>query len=580
MKLLTIIRKIWIGMGLIVFVFLWCPHMKVSSAQDHAQAAAAGNAAEKTSDQGPAEVVTLDDDGVQPPVTAETSESDVAEEMKSEQETPDVSAAVEPGNITVNFKGADIRTVLAYISEVAKVDIVPSPDVKGTIDLKLTNKPWKVALDIILRNYGFAYEREGDIIRVVTVDKLKQEELSTQAFNLDYAGAKDIVAAVKDMLTDRGKVKYDDRTNMVLVTDIPTNIYKIGQIIDRLDKITDHVLIETLVIETTLSDNERLGIDWNATFEVAGAKRPTTFPFEYFKTPFSYHNEDANEFFPRVQTAAPSTTTVGAGGATVTDLSAEFPSAAGGVAAFPFVGADQFTFGTLDFSQFKAVLDAIKQRSNLELVANPRISTLNNQKASIHVGITVFMPKFERNSTTGKMEITGYEMSKTKTEDGKQETEGLKTGIYLEVTPHVNSKKEIVVDLAPTISDQPQFQRLDAEGNIVAPVISERMAKTQARIKDGETIFIGGLIREDNIEKKNKLPFLGDMLGEVPYIGLLFSHKSIQREKKELIFFVTVNMMDKKIANIPEAKDVYIPLYTASQGEAPKTYKKRLKKAE
>jgi len=86
---------------------------------------------------------------------------------------------VEPGNVTVNFKGADIRTVLAYISEVADVDIVPAPDVKGVVDLKLTNKPWKVALDIIVRNYGFAYERDGDIIRVVTLDRIKQEELAS-----------------------------------------------------------------------------------------------------------------------------------------------------------------------------------------------------------------------------------------------------------------------------------------------------------------------------------------------------------------------------------------------------------------
>ena len=185
-----------------------------------------------------------------------------------EEEAQEPAVITEPGNVTVNFKGADIRTVLAYISEVAAVDIVSSPDVKGPVDLKLSNKPWKVALDVIIRNYGFAYEREGDIIRVVTVEKLKQEELATQAFNLNYGKAKDVVASIKDIVSERGKVMYDDRTNIVLVTDIPTNIYKIGQVIDRLDKKTEQVLIEARIIETVLGANEKMGIDWREAWRV------------------------------------------------------------------------------------------------------------------------------------------------------------------------------------------------------------------------------------------------------------------------------------------------------------------------
>jgi type IV pilus assembly protein PilQ len=190
--------------------------------------------------------------------------------------------AIEAGNVTVNFKGADIRTVLAYISEVAGIDIVAAPDVKGIIDLKLTNKPWKVALDIIMRNYGFAYEREGDIIRVVTLDRLKQEEAVTQTFPLNYGKAKDIANAIKKLVSAKGKIKFDERTNTIVVTDIPTNVYKIGEVIEKLDKETDQVLIEARVIETVLGDDERLGIDWNIKFTASGAKRPITAPFNYF----------------------------------------------------------------------------------------------------------------------------------------------------------------------------------------------------------------------------------------------------------------------------------------------------------
>ena len=486
---------------------------------------------------------------------------------KPQEETP--AQPLDPGNITVNFKGADIRTVLSYISEVSGVDIVPAPDVKGVIDLKLTNKPWKTALDIILRNYGFAYEREGDIIRVVTVDNLKMEELATQTFGLNYGKSKDVVTAIKDIVSDRGKVMYDDRTNIVLVTDIPTNIYKIGQVIEKLDKQTPQVLIEARIIETVLDDTEKLGIDWNVKISVAGAKRPTTMPFEYFKPPFTTFGKDGNPYFPQVQTANPTgttTSTTGGTATTSTTTASEFPSASGpdGVFAFPFAPTDQFTFGTLDFSEFSAVLEMIKSRSNTDIVSNPRIATLNNSQALINVGQTLNLPKYERNSTTGKMEITGY--------DAKD------LGIILTVTPHINEKNEIVVDLAPVISDLLRYDTLDKASGIVAPVFSTRQAKTQIMIRDGDTIFIGGLIKENDVNVKRKLPFLGDLLGDIPYLGLAFTKKETIKQKTELIFFITVNIMttSKQIKNIPESNKAYVPLYTLTP-EAAKPSKKRIK---
>lgn len=500
-----------------------------------------------------------------PSTAPKSEEPKESANVEAEAEKAEEAVAVEPGNVTVNFKGADIRTVLAYISEVSGVDIVPAPDVKGLVDLKLTNKPWKVALDIILRNYGFAYEREGDVIRVVTVDKLKQEELATQAFNLNYGKSKDVVNSIKNILTDRGKVMYDERTNIVLVTDIPTNIYKIGQIIERLDKKTDQVLIEARVIETVLDDTEKLGIDWNAKFTISGAKRPTTIPFEAFKIPFFNKGKEGQAYFPQGLTTSPLSTTVGTGGATTSTQAAQFPSQAEGWFGFPFTSKDEFTFGTLDFSEFKAVLELIKARSNTDIVSNPRIATLNNSEALINVGQTLNLPKYERNSSTGKMEITGYEKKDL--------------GIILKVTPHINEKGEIVVELAPEISDLLRYDVLDKASGIVAPVFSARQAKTQVRIKDGDTIFIGGLIKENDVDTKKKLPFLGDLFGDIPYLGLFFTKKETVKQKTELIFFITVNLMatDKEIKDVPKSNKAYVPMYTLTQ-EKDATLKKRIKK--
>jgi len=500
-----------------------------------------------------------------PAVTAPAA--DVKTEEPSEEEAPpeevEETVVIQPGNVTVNFKGADIKTVLAYISEVSGIDIVPAPDVKGPVDLKLTNKPWKVALDIIVRNYGFAYEREGDIIRVVTIDKLKQEELTTQTFNLNYGKAKDIVTSIRDIVSDRGKVMYDERTNVVIVTDIPTNLYKTGEVIGKLDRRTEQVLIEARIIETVLDDSEKLGIDWNVKFTASGAKRPTTFPFEYFKMPFSGKKE-GNPYFPQVQTGTASTTT-GSGVAT-TDTPAEFPTSEDGVFGFPFADKDAFTFGTLDFSEFKAVLEFIKARANTDIVSNPRIATLNNNPALINVGQTLNLPKFERNSTTGKLEITGYEPKDL--------------GIILKVTPHINEKDEIVVDLAPQITDLLRYDTLDASTGVVAPVFSARQAQTQVMIRNGDTIFIGGLIKENDVTVKRKLPFLGDMLGDVPYLGLLFTKKDIQKQKTELVFFITVNLLkaDADIKDVPKSSKAYAPIYTLTQQEDKAHKKKRIKK--
>jgi type IV pilus assembly protein PilQ len=468
------------------------------------------------------------------------------------------ASLVEAGNVTVNFKGADIKTVLAYISEVAGVDIVPAPDVSGTVDLKLTNKPWKTALDIIVRNYGFAYEREGDIIRVVTIGKLKQEELKTQAFNLNYSKAKDVTASIKDIVGDRGKVVYDDRTNTVIVTDIPTNLYKTGEIISRLDKRTEQVLIEARILETILGDEEKLGIDWSIKITAAGAVRPTTVPFDYFDTETSF----MKKMTPLSQTGVQTVVALPGTQGTQTVDPADFPLTSLGAQDFPFALRDSFTFGTLDFSQFQAVLELLKQRSDTDIISNPRIATLNNTPALINVGQTLNMPTYERNSTTGKMEVTGYEAKDL--------------GILLQVTPHVNDNGEITIDLAPVISDLLRYDTLDRAAGIVAPVFSVRQAKTQVMIKDGQTIFIGGLIKENDIDVNKKVPFIGDLLGDVPYLGLLVSRKEVKKQKSELIFFITVNRMTsgQEIKNIPDSNKVYVPMYTAITSPDPKAKKK------
>ena len=578
-------NKIGVEIVLIIFLISLVPASPpVSFAEEKKETVSAEKAPEVAqppaeSTENPAEEVAAEPtEKPTEEVAAEPAENPAGKPVKKAAKRPAQKPAVkaeepeeklppmEPGNVTVNFKGADIRIVLAYIAEVSGVDIVPAPDVKGVIDLKLTNKPWKVALDIITRNYGFAYERDGDIIRVITIDKLKQEELTSQVFTLNYSKGKEVVNSLKDIVSSRGKVIHDERTNTVLVTDIPTNLYKIAQIIERLDRKTEQVLIEARVIETVLDDSEKLGIDWNVKFSVSGASRPTTLPFDQFKTPFESKQGELTNYFPQVYTGASSVVNSSTtSGITSTTTATDFPVASGAFPeAFPFAVKDNFTFGTLDFTQFTAVLEMIKSRANTDIVSNPTIATLNNSEALISIGTTLNLPRYERSSGTGKMEITGY-IAKD-------------LGVILKVTPHVNENGEIVVDLEPQISDLLRYDTLDRASGVVAPVFSLRQAKTKIMIKDGDTIFIGGLIKENDIDIKKKLPFFGDLLGDVPYLGLLFTKKEKTKQKTELIFFITVNLMatGKEIRNMPQADKAYIPMYTITQAEDV-IAKKRLK---
>jgi len=447
----------------------------------------------------------------------------------------DSAPYVKPGNVTVNFKNADIGAVLSYLSEVSGLDIVPSPDVTGVVTLNLTNKPWEVALDVIVKNYGYAYEREGDIIRVVTIESLKLEDLSTEVMPLNYANAENAQDAVKDMLTSRGKLTYDERINALIVTDLATNIYKIQKVMRDLDKKTPQIMIEAKIIETTLNDDEKLGIDWNLVIAASGAARPTLFPFanEKWREILPHALE---RFYPIGQTGTAAVSTTAGVGTTTTGTS-DFPAeGTGGTSLFPFVGADAFGYGSLDFSQFSAVLRYLDSRSNTEIISNPRITTLNNKTAKMFVGqVYNYISEVEQEDDSAGADRWTYKIEKEE------------IGIRLLVTPHINAVGEIVVELKPEIKDVISFQQVTEFFSL--PVFTTREAETQVMVEDGHTIFIGGLIRENIMDHEKKFPFLGDILGDIPVIGGLFKYESQISQKTELVFFLTVHVVKDAVTH-------------------------------
>ncbi len=465
--------------------------------------------------------------------------------------SPSVTAVTPPeiddaGNITLDFKEADINTVLRVMSLKSKVNIVAGPEVQGTVTIRLENVPWQKALDVVLRTYGYVYERDGNIIRVTTRDNLAQEPLVTQTFILNYSKAVEIQTAVQDMLTERGRVKTSDRTNTIVLTDIPTNIYTIGEVIKKLDRMTPQAYIDSKIVKTSLASSENLGIQWltggsNNIGSITGSARPTSFPFATNpKSGDERIPSIVEQFFPTTSTTTTATQNSASPRSFPLDLSEPNPS---------------YSYGTLSFSGFSAVLQMLKARTDTKVISNPRVLVLNNQEAEVHVGDNIPLPKFETNNTTGRLTVSGFDYDK------------LKTGVSLKVTPHINSADQILVDLQPSVNARGDTITFNTD--LSAPIINETTAKSQVLITSGQTIAIGGLMTDNVQSSENKVPYLGD----APVIGKLFRSKrqtaGSGNEKVETLFFITVTMVDTEGQRVGKKKVTSVSGAPASASQKP-----------
>jgi len=443
------------------------------------------------------------------PIPLEPSVDEKALESASEGTTS-------PGNVSLDFKDADILNVLRVLSLKSGVNIVAGPEVHGTVTIRLQDVPWQKALEVVLRTYGYVFEREQNIVRVTTKENLATEELITETYVLNYTTSSEVEAAIKDILSERGRVKSVPRANTVIITDIPTNLYKIGQVIRGLDKITQQVFIDAKIVRTQLDQNEDLGINWNPTGTLTGGARQVTFPWN---APGA-DNIDSNPLsllkaFYGGQAANPSLDPNSAPiGTPDLTLASHRPT---------------FTFGTLSFTSFTATLKYLQQKTNTKIISNPRIVVLNNQTAKVQVGDQIPIPSFERNETTGSFEVTGFTYRDI--------------GVVLNVTPHVNQTNEILVDLKPEVSSLGTPVSFGAA--FEAPSFTTTTAQTQVLINNGETIAIGGLARDSEKVQDDSVPGLS----KIPLMGRLFrrhsrSSASGDNQKVETLFFITVTIVD------------------------------------
>lgn len=409
---------------------------------------------------------------------------------------------------SLEFREVDIKDVLRQLAKQFGLNIVFSKEVEGLITVQLSNVTLDEALDAIITVNGFVYIKKEDIIKVITPEAAEKLERQTKLFKLKNADAVLLKETLSKILSPTGTIEADGRSNSLIVTDTLSVINKIQRMIPSLDEIPGQVLIEAKIIETSLSETEKLGIDWSTTITARGARRPTTAPFK------AKSHMGMEEFLP------------------LSEPTTDFPHHAFPY-GFPYAIRTDFTFGILDFTSLAAIFDFLKTRHKTKLIASPRVLTLNNQKATIHVGKSIPIAVYELDPETGEWRITGW---------GE---EPQKVGISLEVTPLISPDGYIRLRLKPEISDI--FDWIEEEGKKLQAITSTRTAETEVWIKDGETVVIGGLLKDKSITKIKKIPILGD----IPLIRLLFTRKEIgteeePQEQSDLLVFITATIVKER----------------------------------
>jgi type IV pilus assembly protein PilQ len=408
-----------------------------------------------------------------------------------------ISAIPEDEPISMDFQDADIKTVLRSFSVYTDKNIIAGPEVEGPVTVHLEEVPWRKALDIVLRANGYGAREEEGIIRVGLWDQFLNEEIKrneaerkredleplvTKIVDVSFAKADEITEPLKPLLSRRGVIEVDSRTNAVIVSDIEPKTVEIAKMVRALDNETPQVEINAKLVDVDARISRDLGIQWTA----EGVKVP------------GLQGEHGAKLDATGQLQIDPTQTQQ--GAALSQPEAEL------------------TIGKVigPAGSFEATLQALERDNKANIISNPRITTLNNRQASIIVGKKI------------PLIVTD--------EAGNPITQLTTVGIQMQVTPHVNSKTgEITMDLHPEVSDL--SAQATVQGGIII-VTSE--ADTRVMVQNGQTAVIGGLIRTNESIYNVGIPLLRDL----PVIGRLFGSKSKVEEQRELLIFVTPTIVE------------------------------------
>jgi len=442
-----------------------------------------------------------------------------------------------PERYDITFRQTSLREALQFLAWVAEVNIMIPEGLEGVVNANFNDLSVGAALNTIIRANALEYTIEGDVMRIGKEEAFKAsgEDLKTHTFRLRFAPAKDMADQVQKLLSGRGAVIADARTNSIIVRELPSNIDNVKRFVANVDLKDTQVLIESKILEATRAFGRSLGIQWGVTRGAAGDKVTMA---GFTSSSSGSASSSGSQLNGR-------------------DINVNLP------ATSPTSGLLLgMLFGSTNID---VQLLAAEKRGDAYIISDPSIVTSNGNKAKIRSGATLLIQ--------GGGDINIGDSGNSAGGSGLQEIE---TGIELTVTPQITMGDFVKLEIE-AITSQPDFARA-IQG---IPVIIDNTATTQVLVKNGETTVIGGLSRYNDSTQKQRVP----VLHRIPLLGNLFKSKDRTMENGELMVFIKPSIIrDEGIrpaqARIRDVERRQESMYLAPMSDPQQEARKKIKKAE
>ena len=512
--------------------------------------------------------------------TALPSDSKVELELPGQETSgPSGVKVTEEETISVDFPDEEVRTILRNVADLFDLNVVIPDTLQGRTSVKLRNITWRQVFEVALEPLGFTYVEDRNIIRIKSIEELTTEPVDTRVFVLNYATAEELQNSIAPLIDTAagGRVQVDVRSNALVITERPSRMNQIQEIIEKLDKATDQVMIETKFIEVENTDQKNIGVNWSSLEGYGASAGP--FQREWSRNRVSqddsirndtsnnssnsssnngFSSSSNNGFSSSSNNGFSSSSVDGFGINSLDRPDGIFLESENGVSSDSvnrvssdsvnrvssdsvnrvlsgngtdftrtmesLAGTSRLDTAVFSADEFRVVISALEQNNDTELVANPTVVTMSNQEATIDIVTEIPQVEFSIDEQTGEQRADGL-------------AEPLVFGTQVRVTPQVNDAGFINLLVIPSVSNQIGTQFTDIGPQ---PIISRRKAETNVVIKDGYTLAIGGLTQNEEVLGGTAVP----VLGSLPYIGRLFSSESNTMRQKNLIIFITAKTLN------------------------------------
>jgi type IV pilus assembly protein PilQ len=419
--------------------------------------------------------------------------------------------------IDVDYQGSNLRQVLRQLCDLGGVNVYldPSVPINAAVDLKLTQVPWDQVLDVVLHSSQLTYVIDNGVIRVLTKDAMykeleddaKQKKATEQApdlvasqMRLNYASAISLKKLLEqaNLVSARGTVEADERSNMLIIKDTPASVDEIRKLVGELDKPEAQVEIEARIVQTNQDTAKELGVQWGLNGRVSPELGNTT--NLAFPNNGSLSGRVAGQ---GAVTQGPNDPRGDASQSTRTGTAVNLPAVAATSALGLSMGAINGAFN-LDVQ-----LSALEKKGKVQIVSRPKVVTQNNKPAEVAQGFQIPIQSVANNTVTVQFKDAALKLT---------------------VTPQITGANTVIMQIALE-NGQPDFSRSVA-GN---PSINTQRANTQVQVADGVTTVIGGILQTTDTTLREKTPGMGS----IPLLGWLFRHSSDTSQKQELLIFIT-----------------------------------------